>query len=121
MLEYLEPRRLLAVAISIDTSRRFQSIDGFGTSAAWWVPGVYDQPAWRDAYFKDLGSSMLRMDLNILALPGSDGDLATPVNMVEDLQSDIDAFDWNAVPVQQFAGVAQAAAGEKLAGDFKLI
>jgi len=40
-----------------------------------------DTDAFRNTWFEDLGSSVLRVDLNILALPGSDGDLATPVSL----------------------------------------
>src|SRR3954468_9246557 len=105
--EPLEPRQLLAVNVSIDTAQRYQTIDGFGTSMAWWVPGVYEQSAWQDAFYKDLGSSILRVDLNINALPGSDGDFATPVNMVEDLQTNINAFDWNSIPTKRFGAVIQ--------------
>src|SRR5688500_15641970 len=119
-VEPLEPRRFFAVAVNIDAAARFQPIDGFGTSLAWWREGLFEQEAWRDAYFKDLGSSALRVDLNILALPGSDGDLATPVTMVEDLQTNIDAFDWNSVPTKRFGGVIQAAATKKL-DDFKVV
>jgi O-glycosyl hydrolase len=120
VLEPLEPRRFFAVSIAIDAAQRFQQIDGFGTSMAWWRPGVYDQPAWLDSYYKDLGSSMLRMDLNINALPGTDGDLATPVTMGADLQANIDQFNWQSIPTTRFGGVAQAAASRKI-DDFKLI
>ncbi len=120
MIEALEARRMLAVDVSIDASKRFQTIDGFGTSLAWWAPQVYQQTAWQDAYFKDLGSSMLRVDLNILALPGSDGDLATPVTFGEDLQANINQFDWNSVPTKVFGGVIQSAAKRKI-DSFKVI
>src|SRR5687768_11824031 len=118
--ETLEPRRLLAVDVNIDAATRFQQIDGFGTSIAWWRNNVVEQEAWRNAYFQDLGSSMLRVDLNILALPGSDGDLATPVTMVADLQTNINAFNWNSVPTQRFGGVIRSAAAKTI-DDFKLI
>src|SRR5438034_5432609 len=120
MIEQLEPRRLLALNVAINAAARFQQIDGFGTSLAWWIPDLYEQDTWRNAYYQDLGSSMLRVDMNILALPGSDGDLATPVNMVDDLQSNIDQFDWNSVPAARFGGVAQAGATKKL-DDFRVI
>jgi O-glycosyl hydrolase len=120
VVEPLEPRRFFAVAVNADAAARFQPIDGFGTSLAWWREGLFEQDAWRDAYFKDLGSSALRVDLNILALPGGDGDLATPVTMVDDLQTNIDAFDWNSVPTKRFGGVIQAAATKKL-DDFKVV
>jgi O-glycosyl hydrolase len=120
ILEQLESRRLLAVTVNIDGATRDQSVDGFGTSLAWWVPNLYDTPAWRDAYYQDLGSSMLRVDLNILALHKNPGDFATPVPMVEDLQTNIDQFDWASVPTTQFGGVIQAAAARKI-DDFKAI
>src|SRR4051794_16716606 len=44
-IEALEPRQFLAVNISVNAATRFQQIDGFGTSMAWWVPGVYDNDA----------------------------------------------------------------------------
>src|SRR5918993_4369485 len=118
--ETLEPRRMLAVDVNIDAAQRFQPIDGFGTSVAWWKANVVEQEAWRDAYFKDLGSSMLRVDLNTLALPGSDGDFAMPVTMVADLQTNINAFDWNSVPTQRFGTVIQSAAAKQI-DDFKRI
>src|SRR5687768_9963461 len=118
--ETLEARQLMAVDVNIDAGTRFQQIDGFGTSVAWWRNNVVEQEAWRNAYFQDLGSSMLRVDLNILALPGSDGDLATPVTMVADLQTNINAFNWNSVPTKRFGGVIQAAATKKL-NDFKVV
>src|SRR5688572_14885464 len=119
-VEPLEPRRLFAVAVTIDAATRFQPIDGFGTSIAWWKENLVEQETWRDAYFKDLGSSVLRVDLNILALPGSDGDLATPVTMRTNLQANIDAFDWNSVPTTRFGGVIKAAAAKKI-DDFKVV
>src|SRR5918993_5297992 len=118
--ETLEPRRMMAVDVDIDAASRFQQIDGFGTSVAWWKANVVEQQAWRDAYFQDLGSSILRVDLNILALPGSDGDLATPVKMVDSLQTNINAFDWNSVPTQRFGSVIKDAAARKVP-DFKLM
>jgi O-glycosyl hydrolase len=63
---------------------------------------------------------MLRIDLNILALSGPDGDLATPVNMVEDIQANIDAFDWNSVPTKLFGGIIEASKTKKL-DSFKVI
>jgi O-glycosyl hydrolase len=120
IFESLESRRLLAVNVTIDAATKFQTIDGFGTSLAWWQSGLYETEAWRDAYYQDLGSSMLRVDMNILALPGSDGNLATPVEMVEDLQTNIDQFDWNSVTTARFGGVAQVSQTKKL-DDFKLI
>jgi len=118
--EPLEARQLLSVNVAINTADRHQTIDGFGTSVAWYVPNLYDTPAWQNAYYQDLGSSMLRVDLNIDALPGSDGDFATPVTMVDDLQTNINAFDWNSVPTQRFGAVASAANSKKL-DSFKLV
>src|SRR4051812_33535875 len=118
-IEPLEPRQMLAVNVSVNAAARFQQIDGFGTSMAWWVPGVYDNDAWRSAYYQDLGSSMLRMDLNLNALPGADADVTTPVVMGEDLQTNVNQFDWNAVVLQRFGGVAKAAATKKI-DSFKL-
>jgi O-glycosyl hydrolase len=120
LLELLEARQLLAVNVALNANDRHQTIDGFGTSMAWWVPNLYEQEAWRNTFYQDLGSSILRADLNILALAGSDNNLATPVTMVEDLQTNINQFDWNAVPVARYGGVAQAAQSKKL-DDFKMI
>ena len=120
VVETLESRRLLAVAVDIDAATRFQQIDGFGTSLAWWKDNLADTDSFRDTWFKDLGSSVLRVDLNILALPGSDGNLKTPVTMVDNLQTNIDAFDWNSVPTKRFGGVIQAAATKKI-DDFKVV
>ncbi|MEA2734520.1 MAG: hypothetical protein QOE14_971, partial [Humisphaera sp.] len=112
--EHLEPRRLLAVNVSINAATRYQQIDGFGTAAGFFLGDVYTQENWKNAYFQDLGSSMLRVDLNLLALPGSDGDLATPVVMGDDIQSNINAFDWNSVPTSLFGGIMESAAMKKI-------
>jgi O-glycosyl hydrolase len=71
-------------------------------------------------YFQDLGSSMLRMDLNINALRGSDNDIATPVTMVEDINQNIAQFDFHNSRVQPFGDMAKASLTKKL-DDFKLI
>ena len=119
-IEPLERRQLLAVDVSINAAARYQTIDGFGTAAGFFLGDVYTQETWKNAYFQELGSSMLRIDLNILALPGSDDDLATPVTMVEDIQTNIDAFDWNSVPTKLFGGIIESSKTKKL-DDFKVI
>src|SRR4051794_30214319 len=94
-LEELEPRRLFAVSVSINAGQKFQQIDGFGTAMAWWKTAPYNEPGWTQMYYQDLGSSMLRMDLNINALRGPDDDLTTPVTMVDDLQTNINQFNFH--------------------------
>jgi O-glycosyl hydrolase len=119
-IERLECRRLLAVNVVIDANQRFQEIDGFGSALAWWTNSPYDQAAWRDMYFRDLGSSILRVDINIKSLSGPDNNLATPVNLVDDLQTNISQFNFAAQGVANFGGVAQASLTKKL-DSFKLI
>src|SRR5689334_16799436 len=52
LFEPLEPRQLLSVNVAINAAERHQAIDGFGTSLAWYVPNLYDQPAWQSAYYQ---------------------------------------------------------------------
>jgi O-glycosyl hydrolase len=121
-LEILEPRQLLAatVDVAIDTRQHFQSIDGFGTALAWWVKDPYTTDAWQKMYYQDLGSSMLRVDINIKSLAGPDHDLATPVVLGDDLQANIAQFDFGADGVANYGAVAKASKDDKL-DDFKLI
>src|SRR5438552_2686649 len=117
--EPLEVRRLMAVNIAIDATQRFERMQGFGTSIAAYTPGLYNS-AWTDMYFQDLGSSMLRMDLNINALRGADNDIATPVTMIDDINQNIAQFNFHYPSVQPYGDVAMASLSKKI-DDFKII
>ncbi|MBI1336055.1 MAG: hypothetical protein GC164_03730 [Phycisphaera sp.] len=54
---------LRAGTYTIDPTQRHQTFEGFGTCLAWWVNDEYRSAAWQQAYFQDLGASILRMDM----------------------------------------------------------
>lgn len=111
---------MLAIDITIDAATQFQTIDGFGTSLSWSTNTPYSQDAWRNMYFQDLGSSMLRFDMRHNALKGPDGDWETPVTLGTDLAANIAQFDFNTLGVGQAGLVAQAGQSKKI-DDLKII
>ncbi|TVR51744.1 MAG: hypothetical protein EA425_06390 [Puniceicoccaceae bacterium] len=98
------------VDLAIDLEERHQEIDGFGTCLAWWLNSPYNQAAWRSMYWSDLGASILRVDVHINVLRGSDNNLATPTLLEEDLDANIAKMNFGAQGVANFGGVAAAAA-----------
>jgi O-glycosyl hydrolase len=115
-LQLLEPRRLFAVDLAINGDQTFQTIEGFGTALKWATTSPYDQPDFRKMFWRDLGASFLRVDMNINTLRGSDNNLATPVTMVEDLQTNINQFEFNYLTGGQNFGEV-VSAGRSLALD----
>lgn len=119
-IEALEPRTMLAVNVTVNASQRFQEMDGFGTALAWWMNAPYQSPAFKDLYYQDLGSSMLRVDININSLAGADNDIATPVVLGSNLQTNISLFDFSAQGVANFGHMANASLTKRI-DSFKLI
>ena len=120
-IEPLEPRRMFAVDLAIDANQNFQTIEGFGTAMKWATTSPYDQPDFRKMFYRDLGVSFLRVDMNINTLRGPDNNLATPVTLVEDLQANIDAFDFNYLTGGQNFGETASAAQSMALDRFKVI
>jgi O-glycosyl hydrolase len=119
--EPLEPRVFLsAVNVAINTATHYQQIDGFGTTMFLPENGYYENPAYQKMYYQDLGSSMLRMNLELDALEGPGATIASPVTLVDDLQTNISMFNFQQPDVQSDG---QLAAASKTYGldSFKLI
>lgn len=103
-----------AVEVSVDLARKHQSIDGFGTCLAWWKEKPYDDPAFREMYWRDLGCSMLRMELHPNALT-SNGKLDGPAIVLgEDIDRNIALLDFKAKGVRNFGEFARAGSKLKL-------
>src|SRR5256885_6199568 len=104
---------MMAVDVTVNPLQRFQPIDGFGSAMASYVGGLYND-AWSDMFYKDLGASILRMDLNVNALRGPDNDIATPVTMVEDIDANIAQFNFDQTRIKPFADIAKASLTKKV-------
>jgi len=106
--------------ITVDASRRYQTIDGFGTCLAWWKDQPYDDPKFQAMYWRDLGASILRMEFHPNALT-SNGKLdGPPVALSDNIDANIKLFNFNAKGVKNFGMMARAGKAMKL-DEFKLI
>ncbi len=123
LLETFESRHLFAsVGVTVDLSTAYQTIDGFGTAQYGTTFGFYETDAYQQMYFSDLGASMLRIALPFEALTAAPNDYATPVVLGDDLQANIDKFDFAYPKLASFGAVAAASKTKALAngGGFKL-
>jgi O-glycosyl hydrolase len=117
----LESRVFLsAVSVAINSNTRYQQIDGFGSADSSSSAGLYETAAFQKMYYQDLGSSMLRLPLQIDALEGAGATITSPVTLGTDLQANISMFNFQQQDVQ--ADGSLAAASKTYALDsFKLI
>lgn len=115
-------RPALGVDITINSSLRHQTIEGFGSCLAWWINSPYDQDAFRTMYARDMGSSVLRMEFhpNVLVQSGFELTNQPPITMDADVQANINKMNWNAQGVKNFGDFAASVNLKKLDG-FKLI
>jgi O-glycosyl hydrolase len=121
MTEPLEERVFLsAVNVAINTATRYQQIDGFGTATFLPNDGYFETAAYQKMYYQDLGSSMLRVPVELDALEGPGGTITSPVTLVDNLQTDISMFNFQQADTQSDG---QLAAASKTYGidSFKLI
>jgi O-glycosyl hydrolase len=111
---------ILAQEITIDGSKRYQTIDGFGTCLAWWKDQPYDDPKFQSMYWRDLGASILRMEFHPNALT-SNGKLdGPPIVLGENIDDNIKLFNFSAKGVKNFGQMAKAGKAMKI-DEFKLI
>lgn len=77
-------------AVTVDLSKRYQTIEGWGTSMVSWnlSDTPYHDPAWRRAY-RDLGLNILRLSLDKEVLVDASGDMSVPVPLGADLKANI--------------------------------
>ena len=108
IIELLEQRTLLSVNVAINAGQQFQKIEGFGTSLAS-APSLYESAAYQKMYYRDLGASMLRVNLRLDALEGPDQQLWSAVTLGPDLQADINQFNFQQPDVQSDGQLAAAA------------
>ncbi|MEM1026875.1 MAG: hypothetical protein AAGJ38_02220 [Planctomycetota bacterium] len=98
-----------AANIQVDLNDRRQTIDGFGTTLAWFrdnvgssTRGQYNDEAFYDLYYGDMGASLLRMEMQYTVLtPGravnpSNADMSVPVALGTDTYANIAKFNFDA-------------------------
>ena len=91
-----------AVDVTVDTTTKYQKIEGFGTCTINWMPNVsalYDTQKFRDFYGDDLGGSIVRFHLAPDLQKEPDLDL-------ENL--DLSKFNWDAPDLKHAAEFAKA-------------
>jgi O-glycosyl hydrolase len=108
--------------ITIDATQRFQTVDGFGTALAWWSEAPYWLVSWLDMYYRDLGSSMLRVEMvpYVLTADGQGTIDNRPIVMVDDIDVNVAQFNFDHVTIRGFGLVAEQAK-ERALDEFKLI
>ena len=93
------------VNLTVNTSVRYQTIDGFGTALA------SESPTWtpqmQSLYTQDLGASMLRVPLSPDVLPA-------PISLGPDMQSNINLFNFNDFPQNVWGQFAAAVTQQKI-------
>ncbi len=77
--------------VTVDANTEYQTIEGWGTCTGGSLS--YDED-WRWAY-KYLGCNLLRMPMGKELLVAPDGNYATPVELVNDINSNIAVMDFN--------------------------
>jgi len=91
--------------LTVNTSLRYQTIDGFGTALA------SESPAWtpqmQTLYAQDLGASMLRVPLLPDVLPAQ-------ITLGPDVQSNINLFNFNTFPQNGWGQFSSAVTAQKL-------
>jgi O-glycosyl hydrolase len=97
--------------ITVDPSIRYQTIEGWGTSLVFWgrpagPDSPYHDPRFIQAYARDLGCNILRIQCNPHALKGPSGRLDDPVELGQDLDENIAKFDFGHERVKIFGQVA---------------
>ena len=83
------------VGVSIDPGNRYQTMEGWGVSVFSFLPRahpVYADPDWRKA-FVELGLNILRVPMHKEVLVNASGNLDDPVNLVDDLATNVALFD----------------------------
>ena len=102
-LTVLYPTIGLSAEVTIDANTRYQTIEGWGSCLVTWDPSIpYYSTAWREAY-RDLGCNIVRMPMTKSVLVAPDGNYATPVELVDDLQTNINKMDFDVYAVELFA------------------
>ena len=95
------------VRITVDPTSRNQTIEGWGASMIFWEleHTPYRDPAWRQAY-RDLGLNILRININKEVLVDASGDMAVPVRLGPDLESNVARMDFDNPKTKVFAEMA---------------
>jgi O-glycosyl hydrolase len=84
-----------AEQVTVDVTTRHQVIVGWGTCLISWSLSKtpYADPEWRRAY-RDLGLNILRVDMKKDVLVDAGGDMAVPVLLESDLESNISKMNF---------------------------
>ncbi|MGA2229639.1 MAG: glycoside hydrolase family 30 beta sandwich domain-containing protein [Tepidisphaeraceae bacterium] len=99
------------ITLTIDDSHRFQTIEGFGACLYLGADHPYDQSWYQDLYAKDLGASIIRMELTPWVLGK---DMSKPVPLGEDLEANIARMDFSAAGGIDAATMIRATNARKL-------
>jgi O-glycosyl hydrolase len=83
----------LAIEVNTNSSVRYQTIEGWGTSGV--PPSGGNTTAWLTAY-RNLGLNILRMKMDQYVLVHPSGDQRIRIPLSNDLQANIDLFDFRA-------------------------
>ncbi len=120
------PSLTSAATITIDTATKFQTIEGFGSCLPWWINDpstspLYD-PTLRELYVKDLGFNILRVEMHPSALMGPAGTLDSPVELVDDVATNLPKFDFTRRPIKLYGDFARYVRDNVIEpGTFKLV
>jgi len=101
------PRLAGAEDVVVDATRRYQTIEGWGTSLMFWNRSStpYRAPAWRRAY-RDLGLNILRINMNKEVLVDSSGDMTVPVLLGEDIRANVDKMHFDNAQTRVYGDMA---------------
>jgi glucuronoarabinoxylan endo-1,4-beta-xylanase len=97
--------------LTIDATQRFQTIEGFGACLYLGAAHPYDQPWYQDLYARELGASIVRMELTPWVCGA---DVTNPVPLGDDIEADIRRMDFSAAGGPSAAGFIRAVNRRKL-------
>src|SRR5512142_1890519 len=120
------PSLASAASVTIDTTTKFQTVEGFGTCLPWWINDPATSPAYnaalRSDYVKDLGFNILRVEMHPSALMGPAGTLDSRVDLVDDVATNVSQFNFTRPPVKLYGDFAQYVRDNVLEpGTFRLV
>ena len=99
------------VQLTIDSSQHFQTIEGFGTCLYLGAAHPYDQAWYQDLYARDLGASIVRMELTPWVLGQ---DVTNPVPLGDDIEANIRKMDFSSAGGPSAAAFIRAVNRRKL-------
>src|SRR3984957_3828454 len=99
------------ISLTIGPAQRFQTIQGFGACLSLGASPPYDQDWYQTLYARDLGCSIVRMELTPWVLGK---DITLPVRLGDDIEADIRLMDFSAAGGRNAATFIRAINQKKL-------